>query len=94
MFFHDFLLPGLFFWWIFGHGVGSIIGLLVLIWVFGMIFHPWRRWGYHPYYDRSYRWGAPPSNNAASILEERYAKGDITREEYLQKKQDMGRGGV
>lgn len=95
MFFHDFLLPGLFFWWIFGHGVGSIIGLLVLIWVLGMIFHPWRRWGYHPYYDRPYRWGPPPpASNAAAILEERYAKGDITREEYLQKKQDMGRGGV
>jgi len=60
-----------------------------------MVFHPWRRWGYHPYYDRPWRWGPPPpASNAASILEERYAKGDISREEYLQKKQDMGRNGV
>ncbi|MGN6516961.1 MAG: SHOCT domain-containing protein [Rhizomicrobium sp.] len=91
MFFHDFLLPGLFFWWIFGHGVGSIIGILILLWVLGMIFHPWR-WGYHPYYWRR-SWGPPPpppNANARMILEERYAKGDITREEYLQKKQDMG----
>jgi putative membrane protein len=89
--FHGFIFPVILFGWLFGHGIGSIFGLLILLWVLGMIFHPWR-WGYHPYYDRPWRWGTPPpSSSAQSILEERYAKGDISREEYLQKKQDMGR---
>ena len=92
--FHGVIFPTILLFWLFGHGVGSVVGLIVLVWVISMIFHPWRRWGYHPYYDRPWRWGPPPASNASSILEERYAKGDITREEYLQKKQDMGRGGV
>jgi putative membrane protein len=90
--FHGIIFPVIFFGWLFGHGIGSIFGLLILIWVLGLIFHPWR-WGYHPYYYRPSRWGAPsPSStsNAQSILEERYAKGDITREEYLEKKRDLG----
>jgi uncharacterized membrane protein len=36
--------------------------------------------------------GAVPSNLLA-ILEERYAKGEITREDFLQRKQDLGLGG-
>ena len=84
--FHGFVLPGLLFWSFFGHGLGSLFSILLVFWVFGLIFHPWRRWGYyHPYYHR--RWGS----GADDILEQRYAKGDITREEYLQKRQDMGR---
>jgi uncharacterized membrane protein len=84
--FHGFVLPGLLFWSFFGHGLGSLFSILLVFWVFGLIFHPWRRWGYwHPYYHRG--WG----NGASDILEERYAKGDITREEYLQKRQDLGR---
>ena len=37
--------------------------------------------GYPPYEER------PPS--ALNILEQRYAKGEIQRDEYLQKKQDL-----
>ena len=85
--FHGIILPTIFFWWLFGHGVGSVFGILITIWIISMIFHPWRRWGwYHPYYDR--RWGTPPSS-ALSVLEERYAKGEIQREEYIQKKNDL-----
>ena len=90
--FHGFVLPGLLFWTFFGHGVGSLLSILLVFWVFGLIFHPWRRWGYyHPYYYRHWSRGAPGQPTAFDILEERYAKGDITREEYLQKRQDMGR---
>jgi putative membrane protein len=86
--FHGIILPTIFFWWLFGHGVGSIFGILLTIWIISMIFHPWRRWGwYHPYYY-SRRWDTPPSS-ALSVLEERYAKGEIQREEYLQKKNDL-----
>ncbi len=35
-----------------------------------------------------------PSSSGLSILEERYARGEINRDEYLQKKRDiLGRGG-
>jgi len=92
--FHGIIFPVIFFGWLFGHGIGSILGLLLLIWVLGLIFHPWRRGGYyHPYYSSRWGWAPPPVSSpstARAILEERYAKGDITREEYLQKKQDLG----
>ena len=88
--FHGIIFPVILFGWLFGHGIGSILGLLILIWVLGLIFHPWRRWGYyHPYYYN--RWGSASSpSSALGILEERYAMGDITREEYLEKKRDLG----
>jgi putative membrane protein len=92
--FHGILFPALFFWWIFGHGVGSIFGIIVLIWVFRMVFHPWGRWGgYHPYYYSRFprRWGPSPSSSSSAldVLEERYAKGEIQREEYIQKRNDL-----
>ena len=89
--FHGVILPSLFLWWLFGHGVHSIFGIILLVWVISMIFHPWRRWGwYHPaYYSR--RWGPPPSStsSALDLLEERYAKGEIQRDEYIQKRNDL-----
>jgi putative membrane protein len=93
--FHGIIFPTLFLWWIFGHGIGSIFGLILLVWLVSIIFHPWRRWGYyHPYYARRWGWGPPPSSSssALNLLEERYAKGEIQRDEYLQKKQDLSRG--
>ncbi|MDT8384136.1 MAG: SHOCT domain-containing protein [Gammaproteobacteria bacterium] len=33
--------------------------------------------------------GAPPSKTARQILEERYARGEIEREEFEQKKRDL-----
>ena len=87
------MLHALLFWpfafWFFGpfHGLFS---LLILILIFGAIFGRRRYYyGYHPWWWHA----APPPGSrseARAILEERYAKGEIQREEYLQKRQDLG----
>ena len=85
------MLHALLFWpfafWFFGpfHGLFS---LLVLILIFGLIFGRRRYYyGYYPWWHP----GPPGSRSEArAILEERYAKGEIQRDEYLQKKQDLG----
>jgi putative membrane protein len=76
--------------WIFFpfHG---LITLFVVILVVSLIFH--RRHYY--YYGHPYGWSstatAPGSRKEAlDILEARYARGEIQRDEYLQKKQDLG----
>ncbi len=33
---------------------------------------------------------SPPRSSGLDVLEERYARGDINRDEYLQKKKDIG----
>jgi len=85
------MLHALLFWpfafWFFGpfHGLFS---LLILILIFGAIFGRRRYYyGYYPYW-----WGRHPADRAGAraILEERYAKGEIQRDEYLQKRQDLG----
>ena len=81
--FHGWLIWPILFWWPF-HGLFSLV---IVILVLSLIFR--RR---HYYY-----WGHPWSSSSRSrddardILESRYAKGEIQREEYLQKKQDLGR---
>ena len=86
------MLHLLFFWpfafWFFGpfHGLFSLLFLVV---IFGLIFGRRRYYyGYHPWY-----WHPGPGSSrsdALSVLESRYARGEIQREEYLQKKQDLG----
>ena len=85
--FHGFLVWPLLFFAPF-HGLFS---LLIVVAVISLIFR--RR--YYYYYHPTWGWGhhAPPSNSrseALAILEGRYARGEIQREEYLQKKQDLG----
>jgi putative membrane protein len=83
------MLYAILFWpfafWFFGpfHGLFS---LLVLIVIFGLIFGRRRYYYWHPYWWH----GGPGRSDALSTLESRYAKGEIQREEYLQKKQDLG----
>ncbi len=61
----------------------SIFTLFVVILVLSLVF---RRRHYY-YFDRP--WGRSRSD-ARDILESRYARGEIQRDEYLQKKQDLG----
>jgi uncharacterized membrane protein len=71
-------LPFLF--WGPGHGIFS---LLLVFFVLSLIF---RRRHYY-YYDH---WWGHSRSDAREILESRYARGEIQRDEYLQKKQDLG----
>jgi len=74
-------------WFLFPfHG---LVTLLVVILVVSLIFH--RRHYY--YYGHPYGWhggGGTSRSEALAILEGRYARGEIQRDEYLQKKQDLG----
>ncbi len=72
-------------------------GLLTLLFVVVILSLIFRRRYY--YYGHPYWWHGnpnPPSSpatgrkEALDILEGRYARGEIQRDEYLQKKQDLG----
>jgi putative membrane protein len=82
MFHGALLLPFLF--WGPGHGLFT---LLAVIFVFSLIF---RRRHYYYYGHPWWGGGRDSRSEAREILESRYAKGEIQREEYLQKKQDLG----
>jgi putative membrane protein len=80
--FHWFFWPMLFFWPF--HGLLTLIVVcLILSAIFGR-----RRYYYygHPW------WGPAPGSrsDALATLEGRYARGEIDREEYLQKRKDLG----
>lgn len=69
-------------WWFPFHGLMSLLFTIAIVVLLVSLFR--RR---HPYPDYS---GAQYSRSQAlQILEERYARGEIQREEYLQKKQDL-----
>ncbi|MEJ2376538.1 MAG: SHOCT domain-containing protein [Pseudolabrys sp.] len=73
----------------YGYGIfGMIIWVIILIavvalviWLVRSLVSPGMHHGPH---------AMPPRSSGLDILEERYARGDINREEYLQKKKDMG----
>lgn len=73
--------------WGMGHGLGG--GLwMVLLWLVPIALVIWA-------IQATGRRGAPPSGptkTALDILDEEYARGRLSREEYLQKREDLRRG--
>ena len=81
--FHWFWILPLWFLW----PLHGLAGLFVVILVFSLIF---RRHHYY-YYDHPGWWrGWTNRSDALAVLEGRYARGEIQRDEYLQKKRDLG----
>ncbi|HEY2069058.1 MAG TPA: SHOCT domain-containing protein [Rhizomicrobium sp.] len=79
--FHGWLLLPFLFWGPF-HGLFSLLIVLVVL---SLIF---RRRYY--YYGHPHWWGRGGRSDALDLLESRYARGEIQRDEYLQKKHDLG----
>jgi uncharacterized membrane protein len=61
------------FWWIFPL---LMFGLMILVCAFLLLRHPWGHWDRH----------RDTMASALTILSERFAKGDISREEFEEKK--------
>ncbi len=84
------------YWWPMGSmgGIGWIF-LLIPLTVFIIIFVISMSAAARPGSWRLYQWGPwggwtfPEHNDAEAILEERYAKGEISREDFLRMKEDL-----
>lgn len=82
------MLHAFLFWPFFWFPFHGLITLIVIILILSLIFG--RR---HHYYYAAPPPPAPGStsrSDALSILEGRYARGEIQRDEYLEKKKDLG----
>lgn len=66
-------------WW--GMGFGWLIGIVFIVLIIWLVARP-------RYYDYHQRWS---SNSAIDILKERYAKGEIDKAEFEEKKRDLSR---
>lgn len=82
------------FWWVFAPLHGLFTLLLIVLFVSLIFRHrPYPYWG-HPWgWNHPYGWSSGPGANrseALAILEGRYARGEIQRDGYLQKKADLG----
>lgn len=62
--------------------LGGIFLIFIVFWIAKWFFWPWRG----GYYSHRYQHG-----NAESILKERYAKGEITKEQFQQMMRDLER---
>lgn len=73
--------------WNWHHGFGGGGLIMGLIWILVVIVVALLVYGLLR--DRGGRTG-PPTGGAKQILQERYARGEIEREEYLEKLRDLG----
>jgi putative membrane protein len=74
-FYYPFFFPFQFGWLV------GIFLIFIVFWVARWFFWPWRGGGYYSYRSEH--------GNAESILKERYAKGEITREQFEQMMCDL-----
>jgi putative membrane protein len=84
-------VPRYFPFWI----LGAILIVFIVMFIVRVIL--WGVFGYPPYryYRRYWRYGPVEGQRSAEqIVDERYARGEITREQYQQMKGDMRRGGT
>ncbi len=58
-------------------------GLWIIFWVIFSVVMSRIRWGRHG------GWSRPVEKSAMDILKERYAKGEITKQEFEEKKRDI-----
>lgn len=73
----------------FGFGwIWGLVGLVFIIWVFGWVFS-WMLWPSRRYYRR----GGWYRDDAHQILRERYARGEITKEQFDQMTRDLEQRG-
>jgi putative membrane protein len=81
-----------------GMGVGGVIWIVLMLAVLalivvGIVLLVRGLSGRHDYGKAGYPQGPPPagagSGTALQVLEERYARGEIDREEFLQRRQDI-----
>ncbi len=66
----------------FGWVVGVILLVSIAFWAARLLLLPWRRG--EGYYSYGY-----PNRDAESVLKERYAKGEITKEQFEQMMRDL-----
>lgn len=73
----------------FFHPFGSLLALIILVFIIAMIFRGVRYgWGPYPY---GWRHGAPGRSRALEILEERFARGEIDKAEFEDRRRSLGR---
>jgi putative membrane protein len=81
------------FWWMFPLMMLFMLMIFAVIFFFarGVCGHGFHQWG-PPSYMMNRSWG-DPSHSALQILNERYARGEIQKDEYAEKKTTILSGG-
>lgn len=70
---------------------GGVFWLLLLVGLVLLAVGAFRAWAQPGAWQRA---APPPADDPLAILAGRYARGEISREEYLQMRQDISGGGV